>query len=722
MRHDDAIIRIRPLGGVWEQIGTGAWQGYWPEAIQASSNLKGFDAMSFTLRRDPGSGGAADLKAFTPIELEVASVIVWEGYIWETPTQDSPADISINVNCRGWQYSLDDEQYKELYVATGLAQWRDNRTFAARDVGRHSQNLTVTSDDYGSMVIGAASGTAWGLDRWVGVGTDFGPDPSMWPKRISVEVQRGPGAPTGAILFIRSADDPVTWTGAATDAIAGQRFNTISTSWTTFTGTFSTPHRYVTVIAQCDAAYTAGADDTVLIRAIRCYGETAYESGNQSVLTADTIIKDVVTNAAPQLNPSTARVTATTFAIPDFNIPEVKTSREILDAANAFHNYKLKIGRDKQLIFEPQPTNAVLETQDRPGSEFNDTSANVAEELFNRVIVTGTGPDGAHLSVLRTAAQSALATRLIAPSSPSVANPSFMTTLTGWTTAVNAGTGTIAWDSANAWSGVAGSGSMMFTGTTAGGGAYTTMTGTFKKGQTYIFRFSMIGAPSVASVNPINIQIFDQYPSPNYSYYATKGSWQYYSLTWNQYTSNLHTNSVWEPFEFRWVPDRDLTNPVFFIDAYVSTAGHSKRFDELAIYTSQQTLLDRWGRNRTATLAIDSPITQAAAEQLGDVFLALRSRTPFKGQWTLQGEAGAWGASDGRPVHPSEALLNTAELVRFGHLIDPDTGAVGREGIMATATYTHDDRRALVDVDNTRTDFEALLARLATVTQQRVRY
>lgn len=725
MRNDNAVIRVQPLGGQWQQIGTGNWAGYWPEGIQASSNARGFDAMSFTLHRDPGAGGAADLRAFTPIEFEVAGVVVWEGYIWETPTQDSPTDMSINVACRGWQYSLDDEQYRKGYVQSDMSIWRDARTYPTTPLGNFVQGLFVRSEDNGSMAFGMQSGGTWPTTTAAGVMADFGPDPNMWPKFINVELARGPGGTTASTQFYaRGADDPSSLFGTTHDAFTINT-NTLSQppTWSTNSGTFSVVHRYVCLfIWNNGATYSAGADDNVLIRAVRCYYATTYESGGASVLTADVVIKDVLTNAAPELDQSTVDITPTTFAIPDFTVPEHKTSREILDAANAFHNYKLKVGRNKRLIFKPQPSDPELETMERPGSEFNDTSANVAEELFNRVIVTGQGPDGANIAVLRTATQSSLATRLIAPPGVGVSNPSFMTNLSGWTTAVNSGTGTITWDSNNAFTGVAGSGCMMFTGTTAGGGAYATMTGTFKKGQTYVIRFWMSSVPTVAAAGTVFPQIFNTYPTPTKIFHENNGAWKLYNISWNQYRNTLHTDGNWEQFELRWVPDANYTNPVFFMDAITFGAGTGKRFDELSVYTSQQTLLDRWDRNRTATLAINSPITTVVAQQLGDVFLALRAKTPFKGQWKLTGEKAAWGASDKHPVHPSTLLINGGDLVRFAHLIDPDTGAVGRDGLLANVQYSHDDRVVLGDVDNTRSDFEALLGRLATVTQNRIRY
>jgi hypothetical protein len=69
----------------------------------------------------------------------------------------------------------------------------------------------------------------------------------------------------------------------------------------------------------------------------------------------------------------------------------------------------------------------------------------------------------------------------------------------------------------------------------------------------------------------------------------------------------------------------------------------------------------------------------------------------------------------GESVHPAHLLPLTGELMRLAHRTDPDTGAHSRTGTIAQVSYQHDTVTASVDIDNTRSDFEALQTRLGLV-------
>jgi hypothetical protein len=67
------------------------------------------------------------------------------------------------------------------------------------------------------------------------------------------------------------------------------------------------------------------------------------------------------------------------------------------------------------------------------------------------------------------------------------------------------------------------------------------------------------------------------------------------------------------------------------------------------------------------------------------------------------------------PVHPHRLLLHTQQLVRLTDRVDPDTGALGRDGRIAAVSYNHDSETAEVSIDNERGNFDALLARLGVL-------
>jgi hypothetical protein len=56
--------------------------------------------------------------------------------------------------------------------------------------------------------------------------------------------------------------------------------------------------------------------------------------------------------------------------------------------------------------------------------------------------------------------------------------------------------------------------------------------------------------------------------------------------------------------------------------------------------------------------------------------------------------------------------------VRCAHRTDPDTGAWSRDGTIASIQYDHDSLTSTVSLDENRSGFDALLARLAVVVGQ----
>jgi hypothetical protein len=733
-----AVIRIQSLGDQWEQIGTGSWSGFWPEAITATSNKWGPDTLTFTLRRDPRVGGAFNLNAFAPIELEVDGAVVWDGYVWETPTTISASSVSVAVTARGKQYSLDDESYARTYVQTDLGVWSDVRGQPTANLAKWPQALTASAGD-GAITLGAANGSAWTTLTAAGVVADFGPDPSSWIESVAIEVGRGPGTmSTGGDIYVRNADDPANLlsgvAGTYEDFISGYAASSVTpqtTGFDTLTGTVTTKRRYVAVfVFNGGITYTATTDDVIMIKAVRCYSDDAFSSAGDSVLHADDVVKDALSHQ-PYLTQDVSDIAATAFEIPDFVIGEPRTVREIIEAANAFHAYRTKVKVGGALKFAPQPTTPTLETGDEPGSEFSDASANVAEEMFNRVDVTGTGPDGNSLLVRRTTQQSALSTQLVARSSPSFQNGLFASNISGWTGA-GGGAGW-AWDSAVSHS-VPG-GSLRATTNTADF-VYTQFTSgmTFEKDHTYVFRYwarqddmtisSHAGQPHIMIDDPAAATARYSDGETYYNGQLLAPAWTPLNITAGIASNDIQVVNRWEQFEVQWTPLETYTGDrVYFRfeQATSTTTGKHRWYDDFVIYCAVPTLLDRVGRNRTATLTVSSPLTVNAAKQLGDVFLALRSRTPFKGSWSVTGR-GVRSALTGAPISPAEVLLYSGELVRFSNLVDPDVGGVGRDGIIDTVSYSHDERTASVSIDNTRNDFESLLARLAAVTQARSRY
>jgi hypothetical protein len=54
-------------------------------------------------------------------------------------------------------------------------------------------------------------------------------------------------------------------------------------------------------------------------------------------------------------------------------------------------------------------------------------------------------------------------------------------------------------------------------------------------------------------------------------------------------------------------------------------------------------------------------------------------------------------------------------MIRLTHVLDPDTGGVGRDARVAGVSYDHSKRQAVISLDNTDTRFDALLSRFAAI-------
>jgi hypothetical protein len=131
--------------------------------------------------------------------------------------------------------------------------------------------------------------------------------------------------------------------------------------------------------------------------------------------------------------------------------------------------------------------------------------------------------------------------------------------------------------------------------------------------------------------------------------------------------------------------------------------------------TQTGTIVDRQGGTAAKILDSGFALTTTFAQALGDTYLTAHRTSPLKGQSAVTVN-GVRRVQGGETVHPAHLLPLTGELLRLAHRTDPDTGAHSRTGTIAAVTYQHDQATASVDIDNTRSDFEALQARMGLVT------
>ena len=130
--------------------------------------------------------------------------------------------------------------------------------------------------------------------------------------------------------------------------------------------------------------------------------------------------------------------------------------------------------------------------------------------------------------------------------------------------------------------------------------------------------------------------------------------------------------------------------------------------------TTATTLAGRRGVTRALVLQPGSPMTQAGADRVGDIWLSEHARAAMRGTITIR-PGDARTVIGGRPVSPSELLLRTGEQLRLARYRDPITGASHRDARIVNVDYDPQTDTARVALDATRGQFDALLARYAAV-------
>jgi hypothetical protein len=385
-----ATIRVQALGGTWETLGADRYRSVVPEGLVCSANRWGPDTCGFTLRRDVSPLGP-DLSTWTPVEIEIAGVVVWDGRIRATPTSESDGPV-ISVQGQGWQYHLDDDVYDRAYVQTRLSDFQDFWGFPSANLSRYIAGGRVNGG--GLIQVAWPNGTVMsGTDNRVGVILDLGP--ANTAKRIVIQWESSNN--TAAIQFYArgssNGDD-----SAANDAVV---FLLNAGASGTTAGTFPTASRYVHLFMYYPSgAGTFGADYWIRVKSAQVFADTAYESGNASILKIDQVAKDALSQATLLLSADTSNISAGTTSIPEFSVTD-STPRQAISGANAYENYETKMLIGRRLAVRPRPSVPAYEIGAWSGAQFQDASAGSGDDIVNRFIVRGTGPDGSQIRVDR---------------------------------------------------------------------------------------------------------------------------------------------------------------------------------------------------------------------------------------------------------------------------------------------------------------------------------
>lgn len=670
-------VRLKQLDGFWQTVGVDTYRGVHADNLVLSADMFGSKAASFDLRRDPAVVHQ-DLSAFTPVKVDVDGVPSWSGRVIETPSRDG-AEQAMSVQCEGWQHHLDDDLVDRGWVHRNLTAWKDTRSFLSTPLGYYCAAGTVRQD--GAIVLGYPTGATTYVTCAVGVTLDLGPGRAAYRARVTFDSSTF--AAGSFTVYLKGHDDMATVITAGENAASGDAATNASLA-----GTTSLPHRYWSVIVYKVGGGTAveTVDRVLRVTDLVVYTEGNYESGSTSALKASTVIADALTRGAPLINTDQSGVAATSFNLPEYWPDGPRTPREHINAVNAFHGYQFKVDPEKRPIFRALPSRPKFTVGDWSAVELQDSSQNSGQDVYNRVLATATDPAGQPVIVARTAGQS-YGYGYQPDASIYWPNPTFETNTASWTVTTGVLTRTTV---AGEFDTSPAAGKLMPSG---GLGAVSTLTtGTARAGITYeaTIRYKGSGTFAVSTTlgGPVGRSRVDT--AVNSSAFQTVQV--YYTAT-----------------------SADAGNALQLTVSFGSAS--TLYLDSVQLKTTSTTLIDRRGFKRTKQVQIGAtmPSDGVAAAAIADVWLSSHYQTPFRGTLTITGPNALRDRTSGTPIPPAALLRETGELIHFADRIDPDTGGVGRDGRIVSVTYRPDLDQAVIELDNSRADFDQLMSRLAVI-------
>lgn len=689
-------VEVQRRDQTWEKVGSGLSRGVVPEAIQYShafdGSIGGPQTASFVLH-DKAHRSRPDLEHFTPVVIKDGVVPVFSGRVIRTP-EVRGEQYQRSVEVQGWKEHLKDNPLDKVWVVSDLSKWQDglSMTGGSATPASYSKGVSQFSgDQYAVTLSGGRAAYATTLKCWGQAILDLGPN-NVAKRIVATYAGDVAGAGTNAILYARSGQYPdLLNPGSYTDAFSD---NTITTAPETSAGTFSTGYRYVILgVYYAGVSAALGSDYWLRFTDIQVFTDTADESGNESILKASTVIGETLTAKCPLISSDQSGITATSFVIPEFHtgLPGYMYPNEILEAVNAYHGYQCLLSNDATARFKYRavPTAPTYAVGKSDGYSFENPGTYDGSEVYSQVIASYT--DAAGVPGVAVVG-SPTAPSFPALSGKQLSNPSMDTNTTGWsgytTPAVTIARDTGTYDSTPAslsWQ------------LTAPGLPATIIcsTSSWTSALTVGKAYKLTGKikASVADVTTsIECIIRDGTTVTGGSRLATD-------------SQNL-TDTNWHDFSIIFTPISSScilclqatkasgTNPVYYVDT-------------LKLYDTASTVVDRRGFVRTKLVEFRSRMTSAAATQIAQVILDSSQHPPLKGTLTIQGRI---RRTNGTTIPVTQLQLGDAILLEDE--TDPNTGAIGRIGIIQEFSYNHDTDQATITIDSNQNFVANLLARM----------
>lgn len=684
-------VSVQDQDGRWQQLGAGALRGVWPENVEVTADVWGPRSLAFDLHRDPDVGWP-DLQAYLRVEAQVAGVPVGQFRITDAPTRS--ADTVISVHCEGLQFHLDDDQYERVYVHTNVGDYQDARSFVTAPLTDLPAGLTVSSDH--GLVLSFPKDVSTAANARAAAFLDLGP--ACTGKRVVMTYEITPASPGGSwYLLVRGYDDPASFESGYDSIISVN-----NPAGGTVHGSAGTARRFIGIELYNSGTITGLANDvTVRVTSIQVFADTAYESGDASVLRGDHVVTDALDKATMLLSSDRSRVEQTSgFYLPEFAPDGPRTPRQAVEAADVFYARQCKVDEQGRMVYRDRPTTPALKVGAWGSSEFEDASAASGEDVYSRVIVQGQDPVGQPVRAERTQSQQP-GTTVEVIASPSHPNPSFASDASGWSVLGSSITrDTSSPDSAPAsgrWDATGASDAL-----SVGDALYSTFSGTFRKGVTYVVDVALKAS---AAGTRLRAGLGTDLTG------AGDGT-----IVGSLAPSGVATS--WTRYQISWTPQQDYSGAGVYFALRLDGGAAYYRVDSLTLLAARPTVVEKRGFRRTHTLDSGFTLTDASAARLGDVFLQAHRTTPFKGRGQVTGNGSVRDYLTGMPVGPERLLLHTGEPLHFDDRLDPDTGALGRDGRLVQVTYKADTDTATFDIDSSRGDFDRTLQRAGVLVGQ----
>ena len=683
-------IRVEVLAGKWETVGVDRHPGIVPQDILPTWSDWGAENLTFNIARDPELEHP-DLAPFTPLEYapDGGDNVTWRGYILD-PVEQRGDDPRINVQAVGDQYYLDTPSYAACFSHEDLTAWVDVRSRPTAELGPGKGY-----NGNGGVDIGAgAIVLSWAKDEWLAVNgrvwrgavLDLGPEARATHIRAVIESSNN-----DALCFanVAGADREQLTRIPTAEVEYGPGFNNTAGATGTLDATFDSPRRYLHVYACHDAPGQAAAD--VFFRVTRIQVRSAQATGAGGIR-ADQVARDALAHV-PELDASTELIAATT--LPIRHLAGEETPRRWIERANDYHGYRRKITVDRRLLFAPHPDRAILEVlTNQGGAHFEDTSTNSGRDAFNVAAVTGRSGSGEPLAVRRYSATAVGFNAQL----PGGEQPRATTgaNLAGWT--FTKGEIQDAGDDLGAiWSGAQeGTDPISSSLWPDNIEIHHDRPANFRAGRLYYFDFDAITAlqPTAPWGERLEVTI------------TTLPSGRSYRIDLpTAYTARRQYATVWRQ------PSDDVDGYTIHITGRRYPLESAGQIGAFRLGELDATILDRRGRLIPRSLEVQAPTDPIAMAALGDGFLRLGARAPLKGSLLVTAPDAVTMIGTGRSVPPGELGLYTGELILLRDQIDPLTGDLGRIAIITAVSAPAG--TAALTLDNTRTGFQALIARVA---------